>query len=116
MKKAIFLIAAILAGVFIGRAQTTTSSPSQISGAVNPGPHTSCTVTANTTQICFASDGLWFSANGSAYVQVASVGGTTGIQSISVNGGTPCTGPACSITVPTKAISSTTATTTTTIQ
>jgi hypothetical protein len=38
------------------------------------GAHTLRTVTVATTQYCFASDGLWMSLNGAAYVQLGAVG------------------------------------------
>lgn len=52
--------------VFKVRAQTT--APWQV--GVSSATHTSCTVVTGTTQYCFASDGLWVSLNGAAYVQV----------------------------------------------
>lgn len=85
--------------------------PSQIGGALNPGPHTSCTVTASQTQICLASDGLWLSINGAPYVQVQTGTAVVGVTSISVNGSAPLSG-AISLTIPSKAVT----TSTTTIQ
>jgi len=79
----------------------TFSPPSQIGGALNPGPHTSCTITPSQTQVCLASDGLWLSINGAAYVQVQT-GTAVGVTSISVNGSSPLTG-AIALTIPSKA-------------
>jgi hypothetical protein len=83
MKKlAAVVLIALLAGIWLGRtvhAQST--APWQV--AVSSATHTSCTVTASTTQFCFASDGLWVSLNGAAYTQI---GGAAGV--ISWNGQT----------------------------
>lgn len=98
----------LLCGFWLGHAQTT--APWQV--GVGTATHTACTVIPATTQYCFASDGLWVSLNGAAYVQVQIGAPVTGITSITVNGGTPLTGPAVVLTIPTKASS----TTTTTIQ
>ena len=106
MKRILTIAAIFFLGWYVG-AQNTTS---QI-GSVVAATHTSCTVTASTTQICFASDGLWLSVNGAAYVQVQTGAVVAGVTSISINGGTPVSG-AVSFTVPSKAVS----TTTTTIQ
>lgn len=47
--------------------------------------HTSCNVTVGATSFCFASDGLWQSINGAAFVQLG-VAAPAGV--ISVNGKT----------------------------
>lgn len=110
MRKVLFAIFVFFCGLYLG-AQTT--APWQV--GVGPATHTSCTVLAGTTQYCFASDGLWVSLNGAAYVQMQTSLVANGVTSISINGQTPVTG-AVTLTIPTKALSQTTATTTTTIQ
>jgi hypothetical protein len=75
------------------RAQT--AIPFQM--AVGTATHASCTVTAATTQYCFASDGLWVSLAGAAYTQIGVVA-VTGVTSVTVCNaagatcGTPQTG------------------------
>jgi len=76
MKRILAIIGIFLLG-WIAHAQSTTS---QI-GSVVAATHTSCIVTASTTQICFASDGLWLSVNGAAYAQVQSGAVVTGVTS-----------------------------------
>jgi hypothetical protein len=77
------------------------------------GVHTSCTVAASTTTFCFASDGLWQSLSGAAYVQLGAA--ISGVSSITVcnaagaNCGTAATG-AISLNIPTKAITTVTPT------
>lgn len=82
---AIFVLALLggfLGGHLTARAQTTVAL--QLTGNA---PHTSCTVTASQTTYCFASDGLYWSNAGAAYVLVAtpavagvtSVNGKTGV-------------------------------------
>jgi len=88
------------------RAQTL-APPWQV-GVPTAATHTACTVTVSTTQMCLASDGLWLSINGGAYVQVQA-GTVAGVTSISINGGAPVSG-AVSFTVPSKAVSTTTTT------
>jgi selenophosphate synthetase-related protein len=97
MKRLSAIIGIFLLGTWIGHAQSTTS---QI-GSVVAAAHTSCTVTASTTQVCFATDGLWLSVNGAAYVQVQTGAVVAGVTSIAVNGGTPQTG-VVSLTIPSK--------------
>jgi hypothetical protein len=67
-KLIILAVAILLFGAWhLGRAQSTTPF-TVIAGSLT---HTSCpTVAASTTQFCFASDGLWQSLNGAAYVQL----------------------------------------------
>lgn len=75
-------------------------------------PHTACTLPpAGTSAYCFASDGLYESISGAAYVLV-NPAVTAGVTSVSVNGGVAQTG-AVALTIPTTA--STTGTFTTTI-
>jgi hypothetical protein len=64
------------------RAQAQSANPWQVSVV---GAHTLCTVTPATTQYCFASDGLWMSLNGAAYVQLGAV---APVGVVSVNGKT----------------------------
>jgi hypothetical protein len=64
------------------------------------------------TIYCQGSDKFQISANGAPYTVVWPAGSapiTTGVTSITVNGGTPQTGPVV-LTIPTKAVSSTTTT------
>lgn len=58
------------------RAQNPDLSPYQFQ--VGSATHTNCTVNAGQTRFCFASDGLWQSINGAAYVQVAGIPGPVG--------------------------------------
>jgi hypothetical protein len=114
MRNVLLAIAlALLIGWAIG-AQTVTAPPLQI-GVPNASSHTSCTVTASMTQLCLASDGLWVSVSGAAYVQVQT--GTpvaAGITSIKVCNlantvcNSPNTGPAVVLNIPASATSSTT--------
>lgn len=111
----LFLGALLFAlGAWIGHAQTALNSPWQV-GVPNASTHTACTVTTGLTQMCLASDGMWISVNGTAYVQVQTGTPVAGVTSITVNGGVAQTGPVA-LTIPTKAISTTTSSTTTTIQ
>lgn len=91
------------------RAQTVLPPPWQVT--VGPATHTACTVAPALTQMCLASDGLWLSVNGAAYVQVQTGTAVAGVTSISVNGSAPLSG-AISLTIPSKA----TTTSTTVIQ
>lgn len=104
MKRLLVLAVVFVLGAWTG-AQSTTS---QI-GSVVAATHTSCVVAVSTTQLCFATDGLWLSVNGAAYVQVQTGTVVTGVTSIAVNGGLAQTG-AVALTIPTKATSSTTTT------
>jgi hypothetical protein len=58
-----------------------TSGPLQIQ-AVSVA-HTSCTITASVTTYCFASDGLWQSLSGAAFVQLG-VASAPGVTSVTV--------------------------------
>jgi hypothetical protein len=98
MKRLLAIVGIFLLG-WIAHAQSTTS---QI-GSVVAAAHTSCTVTTSTTQVCFATDGLWVSVNGAAYVQVQTGTPAAVVTSIAVNGGTAQTG-AVSLTIPTKVV------------
>jgi hypothetical protein len=70
-------LAAVSAPWVVGlRAQT--AIPFQM--AVGAATHASCTVTAATTQYCFAADGLWVSLNGAVYTQIGVVA-VTGVSS-----------------------------------
>jgi hypothetical protein len=69
------------------------------------------TPVAGMSWYCDTYSGPYFSFNGTAYVALPIIA-TPGITGITVNGGSVQTGPTVSLTVPTKAIS----TTTTTIQ
>lgn len=102
-----FVLLAVALNILPIKAQTT--APWQV--GVGTSTHTACTVVPASTQYCFAFDGLWVSLNGAAYVQVQTGTVTAGVTSITINGGTPQTGPVA-LTIPTKASS----TTTTTIQ
>jgi len=101
MKRAMIVFLLVLAAVlggFIGarvsvHAQTT--AVLQFTGSW--ATHTSCTITAGQTSVCLASDGLWQSLSGGAFTQIG--GGTAGVASLTVNGGTAQTG-AVSITIP----------------
>jgi hypothetical protein len=86
---ALIAFAAAFAGNWLSNtvhAQTTVAL--QLTGNA---PHATCTVTTGQTTYCFASDGLWQSLNGAAYVQlgvappagVISVNGKTGIVVLS---------------------------------
>jgi len=87
-------VAFVLAGVFLLNERTlkaqTVVPPITIQSSI---AHTSCSITTGVTSFCFASDGLWQSLNGAAYVQlgltapagVTSFNGRTGAV-ISVNG------------------------------
>ena len=80
MRKTIALAVLIFLAAFLGNwlgdvvhAQTPVAL--QLTGNA---PHTTCVVTLSTTTFCFASDGLWQSLNGAAYVQVgAAAAGVT---------------------------------------
>jgi hypothetical protein len=106
MKRILSIAAIFFLGWCVG-AQTL-APPWQV-GVPTAATHTACTVTASTTQMCLASDGLWLSINGAAYVQVQTGAVVAGVTSISINGGTPVSG-AVSFTVPSKAVSVTTTT------
>lgn len=97
MRKLAVVIGIFLLGAWIGYAQSTTSQV----GSVVTGTHTACTVTASTTQICFASDGLWLSVSGAAYVQVQTGTVAVGVTSVTANG-VKLTGDVVLPTIPTK--------------
>jgi hypothetical protein len=72
--------------------------------------HTTClTPAVGAYFLCLATDGIWISNNGAAYFQIVQSGGSAGVTSITVNGGTAVTG-AVALTIPTKATSATTTT------
>lgn len=86
------LAAIAVSGVLGGLAGNWLSSPARAQTVVPPitivAPaltHTSCNVTVGATSFCFASDGLWQSINGAAFVQLG-VAAPAGV--ISVNGKT----------------------------
>lgn len=91
--------------LLVDRSVVAQSPPIQIQSSIS---HTACTVTASTTTYCFANDGLYVSLNGAAFTQI---GGSTGVTSITVNGGVPQTGP-IALTIPSKATTTVTASTT----
>ena len=99
MKKLFTVLLLFALGWYV-RAQTL-APPWQV-GVPLAATHTACTVPAATTQMCLASDGLWLSVNGAAYVQVQTGAVVAGVTSIAVNGGTAQTG-AVALTIPTKA-------------
>lgn len=112
----LFILAGVVLIAYVGirdsgilRAQAL--APPWQAGVPNAATHAACTVTVGMTQICLASDGLWLSINGSAYVQVQTGTAVAGVTSISVNGSAPLSG-AISLTIPSKAVT----TSTTTIQ
>jgi len=108
MKRLLAIAVIFLIGWYVG-AQTL-APPWQV-GVPNAATHTACTVAVGLTQMCLASDGLWLSVNGAAYVQVQTGTSVVGVTSISVNGSAPLSG-AISLTIPSKAVT----TSTTTIQ
>lgn len=77
---------AISASVRVVWAQNPDLSPWQF--GVGVATHTNCTTATGATRFCFASDGLWQSLNGAAYVQVAGGGGTTGVLALNGHTGT----------------------------
>ena len=89
-----------LIGINAGRlVRVEAQTPAPWSFSVS-APHTSCpAVAAGVSQYCFATDGIWQSLNGVAWVQVGVQAG--GVSSITVNGGTAQTGPVA-LTIPTK--------------
>lgn len=83
MKRTILVVSILIAGLLLGwNLKAQTPGPWQVGVT---GLHTACTTTAGATSYCFASDGLWVSLNGAAYVQV---GTPTGTLVTSVNGKT----------------------------
>ena len=101
MLVSLLAIAVLVFGAWrIGRAQSTT--PFTI--VTQSLTHTSCpAVIASTTQICFASDGIWQSLNGAVYTQVGgAVSAVTSVTVCNVAGascGSPQTG-AVSLNIP----------------
>lgn len=100
MKRALFVASlVILCSVLLGNLraeQNPLATPSFFTVAASV-LHTNCPAPiSGQTSYCFAGDGLWVALNGTAYAQL----GSTGVSSVSVNGGTPQTG-AVIIKVPT---------------
>jgi len=100
MRKLGFAILFMLAlNLVSGKAQTLTTYT-----IVHTGSLANCApVVAGQTQSCYAKEGLAVSVNGAPYVLVPLSVAVTGLQAIIVNG-TSCTGPTCSLTIPTKAV------------
>jgi hypothetical protein len=69
------LVAVVWQPSQVAKAQNPTLTPYQFS--VSNVPHTSCTVSASTTQYCFASDGPYVSISGAAYVSMLPNAGVT---------------------------------------
>jgi hypothetical protein len=69
---------------------TATAVPYQV--GVGSATHTSCTIVANATEFCFASDGLWESLSGGPYAQVVATLTSAGVT---ING----VGPQTSFTI-----------------
>ena len=86
MKKILLLALIVILGILISRHVRAQAAGAPWQVAVS-GFHTACTTTASTTQFCFAADGLWQSINGSAYVQIGTLG-PIGAPVTSVNGKT----------------------------
>jgi hypothetical protein len=120
----------VFSALFVIRLRAQTNPPFQM--AVGSITHTSCTVTASTTQYCFASDGLWVSLNGAVYTQIGVVAvtgvtsfngrtgavlSTTGDYTYAQLGGTPPSAPVTSVNGKTGAVVlGATTTSTTTVQ
>lgn len=99
MKRIVVIVAILIIGVYYVSAQTP-APPWQV-GVPNASAHTICTVTAGVTQMCLASDGLWLSINGAAYVQVQTGVAAVGVTSVTANG-VKMTGDVVLPTIPSK--------------
>ena len=103
-------LAGILAPSHPNRVQAQSTNPLNITVT---GPHTSCMAAASgVTTYCFATDGLYESLNGAAYVQLgvaaAGVNSITVCNAAGASCGTAQTG-AVSLNIPTKAVTTATA-------
>jgi hypothetical protein len=95
----IILILVVAAIAFIvARATAQTAQPQLV---LCSGVHTSCTFPTGAPSAMVATDGLWYTPNGSSPVNVAAPQ-SGGVTSVSVNGGTAQSG-AVTLTIPSTA-------------